>query len=415
MYFGSITIKTEIEDPVKIELVGPSEDSEDERVQQTLPPWKATICSESEYEFEGEEFLKSEIKIEETQFEDLQQSNPIEEYKIRDFRIVLKPIDIKAVFACEKCPQMFRNRSNFIFHKRSCNEKTIKYGKKMFECDQCPCEYYLKSHLIVHQKSFHRTDGKSVACEKCSKIFINEAYLKIHMETHNDKRLSVKKLNECHSSYQKEINKKIGRKIYKFACEECSKVFSTGVGLSAHKRIHTNTKQSVKKFYECHLCHQKVTSMSAIHIHMRSHSGDTPFGCTKCSKKFKSSNNLNRHQMIHTGGEKRFACNECDSRFHYKSELNFHKIRHTGERKYVCSKCPLAFINANHLKRHEKIHSGTKLFACDQCPMKFIEKYTLMQHKYTHTGEQPYSCKICLRKFSFSGNLLRHTRTKHKK
>ena len=60
------------------------------------------------------------------------------------------------------------------------------------------------------------------------------------------------------------------------------------------------------------------------------HTGETPFVCSDCNKKFKQSSELNKHRRIHTG-ENPFACPVCDKNFKQIGSLNNHRRYHTGE------------------------------------------------------------------------------------
>jgi uncharacterized Zn-finger protein len=48
-------------------------------------------------------------------------------------------------------------------------------------------------------------------------------------------------------------------------------------------------------------------------VHLRTHTGDSPFACNVCEASFKSSSDLKRHIRLHTG-EKPYACSFCDYR-----------------------------------------------------------------------------------------------------
>ncbi|KFM58731.1 Chorion transcription factor Cf2, partial [Stegodyphus mimosarum] len=73
--------------------------------------------------------------------------------------------------------------------------------------------------------------------------------------------------------------------------------------------------------------------------------------CSYCSYTSPLKANVKRHLLVHTG-EKPFSCNICQRRFAQKNYLQIHILAHTGERPYSCSFCQKRFTQKKYLQRH---------------------------------------------------------------
>ncbi|RMB95981.1 hypothetical protein DUI87_27567 [Hirundo rustica rustica] len=90
--------------------------------------------------------------------------------------------------------------------------------------------------------------------------------------------------------------------------------------------------------------------------HQKFHTGERPYECPKCQKRFQTSSNLLKHQRIHTE-ERPFHCPDCRKGFKHNSNLIRHRRIHTGERPYECPKCGMSFSQSSNLICHQRIHT----------------------------------------------------------
>lgn len=78
------------------------------------------------------------------------------------------------------------------------------------------------------------------------------------------------------------------------------------------------------------------------------------YSCRECYRNLKSVNGFKRHMMIHTG-EKPFACNDCDKRFRQQSHLKNHFLsQHSEVKEFKCEVCEHPLSTRSSLCMHMK-------------------------------------------------------------
>lgn len=137
-----------------------------------------------------------------------------------------------------------------------------------YRCRLCGFRTKFRSNLKMHMEC-HDFPRKPYKCSQCFKRYKDFNDLQRHLKTHNDR--------------------------FKFHCVGCFHGFNTKYNQIKHEM------KCKRRRYECYICKECSTnSQINIEIHMRKHTGERPYKCSLCSKRYAYLSDLQTHGSIHT-------------------------------------------------------------------------------------------------------------------
>lgn len=108
------------------------------------------------------------------------------------------------------------------------------------------------------------------------------------------------------------------------------------------------------------------------------------FVCVECDKKFNKACYLTQHNKNTHSGEKPFKCTRCGKRYKDQNLFQIHVSKHGDDKPHKCSKCKKMFNHKTDLRRHMFCHAGIKPHYCETCHKGFIRKDHMLKHVETH-------------------------------
>ncbi|CAG9814880.1 unnamed protein product [Phaedon cochleariae] len=322
-------------------------------------------------------------------------------------------------FRCEICQKCFISARHLRAHTK------VHSPEKKYACLVCSKSVRTKQSLITHLKSH-----KKHKCKVCEDIFdpLNYESHKCFPKTESaareiDSRTSAETIRKADTENSFLKNEKDGDSLDKLnlknrnventemkaLCVYCGKKFRTPSKLSVHMRLHTGETP-----YQCSYCDARMTTRSHLVVHERTHTGEKPYVCNICSKGFAQSSVLGTHKKIHTGRTEQ--CSLCSKKFCRPSELKQHMRKHTGEKPFLCEYCDKAFVQRSHLVEHHWTHTDERRFKCEFCEKGFKQAGTLKSHLNIHLGKKPYQCSKCTytsrQSYSLQQHMLQHEEPK---
>ncbi|KAM3865935.1 zinc finger E-box-binding homeobox 1-like [Diretmus argenteus] len=116
-------------------------------------------------------------------------------------------------------------------------------------------------------------------------------------------------------------------------CPYCSRGYKRNASLKEHIKYRHETSEDN---FSCSHCSYTFTYRSQLERHMSHHKGSRE----------------QRHVTPTAGGNRKFKCTECAKAFKYKHHLKEHLRIHSGEKPYECSNCKKRFSHSGSYSSH---------------------------------------------------------------
>ncbi|XP_068631401.1 zinc finger protein 1 isoform X2 [Battus philenor] len=135
-----------------------------------------------------------------------------------------------------------------------------------------------------------------------------------------------------------------------FHCSQCRGAYPTRDQLERHETLHSPSTQVDTDRYTCKICHKSFLNVYRLQRHMISHDESAvlrKFKCNDCDKAFKFKHHLKEHLRIHSG-EKPFECANCGKKFSHSGSYS----SHTTSKKCLVMNLKMGRIKPNNPALH---------------------------------------------------------------
>jgi len=340
---------------------------------------------------------------------------------------VRPPSPKPSVFECNSCFKTFKYEKAWSQHKAKCDRKGVKEPVDV-KPEESPDTKTEKSRTGENpSKTWH--------CKLCSKGFKYRKACKRHQAKCDGRKHSVMvKFKGKHSNEDSaddliiEVEVDPGEAVdlkvpnnmedsledKPFGCTFCDKSYGTFEALNEHINNHDHCEDDLPT----HNMRIKTETEDDSMIEEREDWNNHVFVCETCSEGFNTPEQLQEHEMIHTG-EKPFQCANCEQCFTNLQDLVHHEASHLSppsakrnpfKPKIQFKEPKIEFMAPKTKTKTRKRGDGKQVHVCRFCNKEYACRSMVERHERKHTGERPYSCKFCGQKFKETSNMYAHER-----
>lgn len=263
----------------------------------------------------------------------------------------------------------FQMAHDYHEHSNASTISTVDHHQS-YSVQASPVPQPANTHSVVqHSSQVPVATGQKITygCEICAKTFDSKAKLDKHQRTHNEDLT--------------------------FECRVCDKKFRSQNTLTCHEKVHG--ENAVDNSFSCVTCGKVFKSEEKLQIHMRLHTGEKPYQCKICMKCFNHQSNLIAHSRTHEKVRKALKCERCNKVLDNEERLAIHMRLHTGEKPYKCSYCDKRFNHKSTVCTHEKtVHIAANAYKCNRCHKTFNQKCQLQYHEKLQEAHT-IACEHC--------------------